>query len=123
MSDYPLAMVKGDLCKTVHNALQERAARLEGFDFPKIEEYAEYPKILTHKKDRARTQLVHSLEQEADAVANGFVTNGKGDREAFVRQKASPVAGYVPVQFPKWVLGRIVNSADEEAAALAAAGK
>ena len=51
-------------------------------------------------------------------VSLGYVPSGKGDPAAWVAAHTNPIDinGYVPQQYPKWVIDREVNSAEEEAA-------
>lgn len=62
--------------------------------------------------------LVMDADQEARHAADGYVSIGKSDPAAFARAVAAsapPVTDYKPDEYPKWVNGRVVNSAEEEA--------
>jgi hypothetical protein len=115
-------------------------------DAPKSPEFNEFPKCMAHpgfhpgeigqevKSPGGYTHyvgglpvrfppvLVSSPDDEEYYAAKGYISQGKSDPAAFARAAAAarPVAsGYVPVEYPKWAGGVLVNDADEEAAALA----
>lgn len=65
--------------------------------------------------------LVMNADQEEMHAAQGYVSIGKSDPAAFARAAAAAVPvdpDHVPEPYPKWVAGRVVNSAAEEAVAL-----
>lgn len=67
--------------------------------------------------------LVQDADQEEYYVSRGYVTTGTCDPAAFAKlaAQAQPVnAGYVPQEYPKWAGGVLVNSREEEDAALIA---
>lgn len=116
-------------------------------DAPKVPEFNEYPKCMAHPgfhpgdigtevrtpsgyshyvggtPARFAPVLVHSPDDEEYYAAKGYVSQGKSDPAAFARAAAAAApagASYVPVEYPKWAGGVLVNNADEEAEALAA---
>lgn len=106
-------------------------------------EYQEYPKHMSHPAFEpakigtdadARTGapaqlgspmrfppvLVQNAEQEEYYKAKGYDTIGKSDPAAFASAVANPVPpNYKPQEFPKWVHGVEVRTAEEEAAIIA----
>jgi hypothetical protein len=69
--------------------------------------------------------LVHDAQQEEYHKSQGYQTIGKSDAGAFARAvaDASPmITNYVPIQYPKWAGGKLVNNEQEEREALIAAG-
>lgn len=65
--------------------------------------------------------LVHDADTEARHAADGYRPLGKSDPAAFAKAVAAAVPvkdSYQPVEYPKWVNGKLFNSAEEEAAAL-----
>lgn len=58
---------------------------------------------------------VESPDQEEEYAAKGYKPNGNPDPKAFEALKTAPPATYVHEEYPKWVGGKIVNSAEEEA--------
>jgi hypothetical protein len=109
-------------------------------------EFVEFPKMMTHPafeparpaeevklpggsiqfvggtNIRFPPMLVQNQDQQDYYEAQGYVSQGKSDAAAFARaQTQAPApANYVPQEYPKWVGGKIVNDAEEEAQALAA---
>lgn len=108
-----------------------------------VTQHNEYPKHMTHPAFRPGTVgkevmspnkvpynlpgeairfppvLVMDADQEEYHAAQGYVSVGKSDPQAFARAVASatpPPTDHNPVEYPKWVKGKIVNSAEEEAA-------
>ena len=68
--------------------------------------------------------LVKTAAQEEYHKSLGYETVGKSDPDAFNRavgngQIPDHVA-YVPMEYPKWVMGKLVNNAEEEAKLVAA---
>lgn len=65
--------------------------------------------------------LAMNADQEELHKSLGYHSVGKSDPAAFARAAltaAPPVVDYQPEQYPKWVAGKVVNNADEEATAL-----
>lgn len=66
--------------------------------------------------------LVNNQEQEEMHAAQGYTPAGTMDAKAFARGVAAPVpASYQPAEYPKWVVGVLVNTAEEEALMVAPA--
>jgi hypothetical protein len=111
-----------------------------------VTEHAEYPKHMTHpgyapavaaqpipgdpqgrythgSSERFPAVLVSNADDEEYYAAKGYVSVGKSDPAAFARAVAAAQpaqTNYKPVEYPKWAGGVLVNSAEEETAALAA---
>ena len=107
--------------------------------------FNEYPKHMTHpsyypgdmgaqktgagghvyweggKPARLTPVLVHNADDEACYEAKGYVSQGKSDPDAFARAHAvaAELSNYVPIEYPKWIDGVLVNNATEEARHLA----
>lgn len=62
---------------------------------------------------------VNNVEQEEYHRAQGYVPAGKGNPAAFVQAHTSPETPYSKVEYPKYVGDILVNSEDEELAAMA----
>jgi hypothetical protein len=116
-------------------------------DAPKVPEFNEYPKFMTHPAYhpgdigteirspggqshfvggtpiRFAPVLVNGADDEEYYAAKGYVSQGKSDAAAFQRAAAAMTPAnpaYKPIEYPKWAGGVLVNSAEEEAAALEA---
>ena len=100
----------------------------------------EYPKMMTHphfrksestklnpdlsdkrsdfqgSPERFPPVLVHNEDDEEMHAAQGYVPAGKSDPAAFARSVQNPAPpNYKPQEFPKWVDGVLVASAEHEA--------
>lgn len=63
--------------------------------------------------------LVHSEQDEEHHLALGYKSAGKCSPQEFTRlaqSNAPPIEFHVSVEYPKWVLGKLVKTAEEEAA-------
>src|ERR1700761_4872680 len=118
-------------------------------DTPKTPEFNEYPKFMTHpgydpgsvgeevrgtggftyhvngRPARLAPVMVHNRDDEENYAAKGYVSQGKSDPNAFAKAAAAAAsaqtpAGYVPIEYPKWAGGVLVNNKEEEERALAA---
>ena len=60
---------------------------------------------------------VHTQQDEDYYAGQGYVPSGKGDPTAWVAAHTSPIdiGGFVPIQYPKWVIDREVQDEAEEA--------
>jgi hypothetical protein len=104
-----------------------------------MQEHQEYPKHMSHPHSRRATLeklnpdqpdkranwqgtpdmfppvLVFNEDQEEEHRSRGYVTLGKSSPEAFASSSAvAAKPDYVPEEYPKWVNGVLINSADEE---------
>ena len=60
--------------------------------------------------------LVHSEDDEELYTSQGYVTVGTSDPAAFARSvQSAPPPDYKPLEYPKWLGGVLVTSADQEA--------
>lgn len=109
-----------------------------------MNEPQEYPKMLRHPAERSATVnvtatdprtgrqtfgpgepamyppvLVNDADQEEYQKAQGYETVGTYSPAAFAQAAANPnPVNHKPVEYPKWVDGVLVNSEDEELAAM-----
>lgn len=106
-------------------------------------QYQEYPKMLTHphataavlstgavgthgQAARFQPVTVHTPDDEAYYVAQGYVAPTNGDAAAFERAQMAP-SSVSYAEYPKWIAdgsehGATVRSAEEEAAVRAKLG-
>lgn len=78
-----------------------------GFTYNQGGKPARYPPVLVH----------HATDEEHHKSL-GYVVVGKSSAEAFlkaVQSNAPPIENHVAVEYPKWVNGKLVHSAEEEA--------
>lgn len=106
-NEYPKHMVHAGFAPGV---VGEEVKSPHGFTYHMPGQAIRYPPV-----------LAMTAAQEEYHRSQGYTSIGKSDPAAFARAVASaapPVLDYKPQEYPKWVAGKTVNNAEEEAEAL-----